>query len=361
VKTADSTFRALRAEEVARFFEAALPKFPDGRKVTVVGIYDMDFPESLWQGISSVSDVILLSYDLREGDPSKHLEEIWSTQAGYFSFHDFCDVLGRPASRLVKSWAKSGKADYTSYEFPRLELEPWQAETVLAGHFAGDPRHQRKIADRFFSLLAGHGSYEVEVLTGPAGDQRRLVVSGKRPWMELCGPNIVGDVRFAPGCELFWNGVDVTGDFHCAGALNLLPLGNEFDETPYRRLLDFGRAIGNEPLDLHVETGRLTGIDSDGQLAGGFKEVFATDVAYSHVVEVGIGLSSAALPLITSWASPTNEAVSGVHVGFGADPANIDRFGTRIHMDFVTPEVSVNVNDQPFYQHGEFLLDSATT
>jgi hypothetical protein len=197
------------------------------------------------------------------------------------------------------------------------------------------------------------------VLTGQAGEQRRLIVSGKRPWMELCGPSVVGDVRFAPGCELFWNGDEVTGDFQCTGALNLLPLGNEFDEVSYRRLLDLGRSLSREPLDLHIENGQLTGIDSAGKLADDFKEIFDTDVAYSHVVEVGIGLSPTALPLITSWASPTNEAVAGVHVGFGADPANIDHFDTRIHLDFVVPEVRVIVNDHLFYADGGFQLDTS--
>jgi hypothetical protein len=152
METTDPTFRALHADAVRKFFANTLPKLSDQRQETVLGLYDMDLPEALWQGMSSVPDVI-------------------------------------------------------------------------------------------------------------------LSVSGKRPWMELCGPSVVGDVRFVPGCGLFWNGNDVTGDFQCSGALNLLPLGNEFDEEPYRRLLDLGRFLSSEPLDLHIENGRLSGIDSAGKLA----------------------------------------------------------------------------------------------
>ncbi|MET8860319.1 hypothetical protein [Streptomyces sp. NPDC004579] len=363
----DPTHRPLHAREVARFVQAALPRFDDGRRVTFVGLHDRDLPEALWQGVSAVPDVTLLAYDLREGDPSDHLRQILSApDAGHFSFHSFCETQGRPTSRFAKNFAKSlskdrgspgASADYTSYEFPRRDLLAWQAETVLAGHFAGDPAAQRQSADRFFSLLSEHGdggNYTVEVLSGPADERRRLTVSGKRPWMELCGPAVVGDIRFAPGCELFWNGVEVDGDFHCTGALNLLPLGNEFDDAPYRRLLELGARLPGEGVDLRLKEGRLVAVDSPGTLAAAFSEVFARDEAYSTVVEVGIGLSPAALPLITSWASPTNEAVSGVHVGFGADPADIDRFTTRIHLDFVAPDVTVLVNGQVFYTNGEF-------
>ncbi|MFJ9041442.1 hypothetical protein ACIRF8_33365 [Streptomyces sp. NPDC102406] len=366
----DPTHRPLRAPDVTRFVRAALPRFTDGRRVTVVGFYDRELPEALWQGISAVPDLTLIAYDLREGDPTDHLEKLLSApDAGHFSFHDFCQVLSRPTSRFAKGYAKSrtatgdepgAGADYTSYEFPRRDLESWQVETVLAGHFAGDPAEQRRSADRFFSLLSrGDGAdYTVEVLSGPASERRRLTVTGKSPWMELCGPSVVGDVRFAPGCELFWNGAEVDGDFHCTGALNLLPLGNEFDDAPYRRLLELGALLPDEAVDLRLKAGRLTGIDSPGPLAAAFAEVFASDVAYSHVVEVGIGLSPAALPLITSWASPTNEAVSGVHVGLGADPAHIDRFATRIHLDFVAPDVTVLVNGELFYDQGRFTADT---
>jgi hypothetical protein len=366
-RPADPTFRPLRAQEVTRFVQAALPRFPDGRRVTVVGLYDRELPEALWQGLSAVPGTVLLGYDLREGDPTDHLKEILSAPgAGHFSFHNFCEVQGRPAARFAKSYTKSATgegstthagADYTSYEFPRRDLTSWQVETVLAGHFAGDPAAQRQNADHFFSLLSARpdgSDYTVEVLSGPAGERRRLTVTGKQPWMELCGPSVAGDVRFAPGCELFWNGVEVSGDFHCTGALNLLPLGNEFDDAPYRRLLQLGALLPGEGVDLRLKEGRLTGIESPGPLAAAFAEVFASDEAYSHVVEVGIGLSPAALPLITSWASPTNEAVSGVHVGFGADPAHIDRFATRIHLDFVAPDVTILVNDEVFYDSGQF-------
>ena len=183
-----------------------------------------------------------------------------------------------------------------------------------------------------------------------------LTLRGPFPWMELCGPLAEGDIRFAPGSELFYNGSRVDGTLYCAGGINLLPLRSvRLEEETCRALLELGRHIPEDPLDLDFVAGRLAGIRSRGPLAQHFMAIFRSHEAFSWAVEVGIGMAAAAGPLIRDWAAPSNEAVPGVHVGLGADPGNPWRFSTNVHLDFVAPDVQIAVNGQSYFERGTFV------
>jgi hypothetical protein len=273
----------------------------------------------------------------------------------YLSVHEYCGHTVFPNQVSAVEFARTaGGMDYTSFEFPRFDLTDGQVSLLIARFIAGDPARERAQAETFFHLLGNDPGYHVEVRSGPARD-RLLTVRGPFPWMELCGPLVEGDIRFAPGSELFYNGVQVDGTLYCDGGINLLPLRSDrLEEGTCRALLDLGRCIADDPLDLDFAAGRLTGIRSRGPLAGEFQSVFRRNEAFSWAVEVGIGMAASAGPLIHEWAAPTNEAVPGVHVGLGADPGNPLRFTTTVHMDFVAPDVQILVNGACYYDRGTF-------
>jgi hypothetical protein len=268
-------------------------------------------------------------------------------RTGHVSVHNFATDHGGDVAGEFKRWVNANpqRGDYTVYEYPRVDLRDWQVLETLRRHFLSSPLSQAEECDRFFQLLSRRVPYEV---VATSRDGARLEVGGTSGWMVLAGPIEPGDQRFAPGCELFYNGASISGTFGGAG-MNILPLGMDFDRDAYDRSLDLSRTLADDPLTFQVEAGRVTSFNSPtGRSAKLWRAVFETDSSFADVVEVGIGLSDEAGPIITDWAAPSNEAIRGVHVGFGANPGNFDRTGNLLHIDFVAAGATVNVNDEPF-------------
>jgi hypothetical protein len=350
--------KAMDNETVRRFFQRYLVKDERRREHLTVLFFDLELPSSFYEGLRGVERTRLITVDAREIDsPAAVLAEHWDPDRRYLSVHDYLSRLMFPEEHSAINFCKSREAvDYTSFEFPRFDTTTEQVEMLLFRYVSGDPERESSYADSFYSKLGDNPDYEIQVLSGKELD-RSLTVSGPAPWMEICGPLVEGDIRFAPGSELFYNGESMQGVLHCDGAINLLPIrGFELDQGLCRRLLNLGRRIPSDPIDLFFRGGRLTDMRSEGGLATEFRDAFSTNAAFSSVVEVGIGLMHAAGPLIREWAAPTNEAVPGVHVGLGADPGNLSRFTCGTHMDFVAPHVKIQVNGAPFYDRGTFFV-----
>jgi hypothetical protein len=352
------TLLPLNADDVRRFYQAYLCTDVAPREHLTIVFHDFELPKALVDGISAVKGTRLILANMREeNDQLKVMEKWWDPSKRYLSVHDFTTDCFSSPERSAIPYAERGRGcDFTSFEFPRFDLQPDQIEHLLAVVARSQQSQEVARADRFFEMLGTNSDYELLIRSGP--DRRHtLRVGGPSPWLEICGPLTESEVRFSPGCELFYSGLNVNGVIHCSGAINLLPLrGPEFDEPLCRELMRLGAALGESPVDLHFSAGRLTDVCANvPQMAQAFKAVFASDVAFSHLVEVGIGTRDSAKPLIRNWAATSNECVPGVHVGLGADPGSPKRFKTQVHVDFVLPDVSVEVNGRLYYDGAQFL------
>lgn len=345
------------ADTVRRFYEQYLFLNPGGREHLTLLFFDLELPPALLQGLAAVNGTRLLLVDARRIESqAKVLAHLWDPARRYISVHDYTAHTFFPFEETAVRFSEVGRGiDYTSFEFPRFDLTNDQVELLIGRYIARNPNQELTYADAFYARLGNNPDYTITVRSGLRLD-RTLHIRGPKPWLEICGPLAEGDIRFAPGSELFYNGEAIDGSLHCDGALNLLPLrGNLSEEGLCRRLLALGQRLPEDPVDLEFQRGHLVDIRSAGPLADEFKALFSLEPAFSYVVEVGIGLMESAGPLIREWAATTNEAVPGIHVGLGADPGNTSRFATAVHFDFVTPDVQIDVNNRLFYQDGIFL------
>ena len=270
------TATPLTAERVRRFFEQYLFLDTEGREHVTVLFYDLALPHPFLEGLRGVGGTRLLAVDARQiRSQAEVLRQVYEPSRRYVSVHDYCarSIFTRAVS--AAGFARVGHGiDYTSFEFPRFDLSDEQVVLLLERFTAGDPRRECAQAEAFYRLLGEDRGYCLEVRSGPALD-RVLTVRGPSPWMEICGPLAEGDIRFAPGSELFYNGPDVDGTLHCAVAINLLPLRSDHvEEQTCRTLLELGQIIPDDPLDLEFTAGRLVGIRSRRPLAGEFLAVF---------------------------------------------------------------------------------------
>lgn len=343
----------LDAARVAQFFRSYLHDPRPERERLIAVVCDRDFPDAFWRGLESVGT--LRRIDLRQGGSPRRIVEGALHAGWYVSVHEYLADHFLPAGeQLVSLTHHRADVDYTSFEFPRNAPSAAQIEHQLALFTSQEPGAQARAADRFFALLGGNLDYRIEVRSGTQRD-RSLVIPGPAPWMEICGPLWPSAVRFAPGAELFHRGQGVRGVLQCSGALNLLPLRGPYQE-PERvdALLALGRRLPDDPIDLHVEDGRVVAIMSQGGLGAGFTELLADDPAFATVVEVGIGLSFPPEQLVRDWPATSNEAAIGVHLGIGADPGDVGRFRTPIHVDFVSTDLEVLVNGSRYLANGAF-------
>ncbi len=354
------TPRALTADAVRRFYERYLFLDTGSREHVLVVFYDAPLPEAFWEGLKAVRGTRVLPVDASRLDSqARFLASLYAPEKRYLSVHDYCQhTFFPPVATAVKYLEHKASADYTSFEFPRFDVTPEQAETLILRYVSDDPAEHMRRSDAFFARLGEDPGYRIEVRSGPARD-RVLEVRGPAPWMEIAGPLKEGDVRFAPGAELFHSGTAVNGVLHCNAGINLLPLrGTRVDEKLCRELLALGERLPGEPLDVVVHQGRVVDVlpSRGSTLAAGFQAVFSTDVAFSHVIEVGVGLSDGAGPIINGWGATSNEAIPGVHLGIGADPGAVSRFKTQVHMDFVVPDVDIDINGRRYLTAGRFSV-----
>lgn len=357
--TALSVKPPLTPELVRDFYQRYLFLDTGGREHLLVLFYDEPLPAALLEGLRAVPGTRLLAVDSSKLDSQvRFLETIEDPERKYLSIHDFCQTTYYPKAQAAVTFCEKPRGvDYTSFEFPRFGATPEQLETLIYRFVAGDPAEQLRRADAFYGRLGEDRGYCIRVRSGPRRD-RLLEVRGPSPWLEICGPLQEGDLRFAPGAELFYSGTAVNGVLHCNAGINLLPLrGGNSDPATCERLLSLSSQLPEEPVDVVIREGRITELRSERDVvAAQLREIFASDEAYSHVIEVGIGLSDAAAPLINGWGATSNEAVPGVHIGIGADPGNTLRFKTSIHLDFVVPDLDIEVNAHPYFQSGRFLM-----
>ena len=343
------------ASQVKSFFEKRLHIPKDGRSHHTVVFHDIDLPPSFLSGLQALNGTQVHVVDAKkEADQTRLLNDIRAEGESYLSIHDFLSSTIYDQDKNARDYIKKhSNGDYTCFEFPRTELDHGKSLELIARYVLSDPIEEQNFADAFFNLLLTQPDYTVEILSGP-DREHRLTVIGTAPWMELCGPLLEGDLRFAPGSELFYNSTSVEGSFYCAGALNLLPIrGMDLDEAYCQQLLDWGRRLPHEPIVMKLEKGTLLDINGTGKLCKDLAPLmFMPD--YNTLVEVGIGLMRSALPFIYDWASPSNEGAPGVHLGFGADPGNILSATTSIHMDFVNPDTEIIVNGEQFFANGRF-------
>jgi hypothetical protein len=346
----------LTVESVRSFYDRYLHRDPLGREHVTLVFFDSFLPVELLQGLHAVTRTKAVFSDMRvAGDQAAVLQEWWDPETRYVSVHDFSTATFPTKEDSAVAFVQRNRAiDYTSFEFPRFDLTLPQIELLLARVMAADFAEEGRRASAFYRRLGNAPSYEISVRSGPDRD-REMTVRGPSPWMELCGPVAEGEIRFSPGCELFYFGREVDGVLHCREGINFLPLrGGKLDLGQCRHIVALGAAIPDDPLDIVLERGRIVEMRSKRGLARAFEDAFAFSDAFRDVVEVGIGLRDSSRPLIRDWAAPSNEAIPGVHLGIGADPAAPARAATSVHLDFVVGDCSITVNGKPFYDGHRF-------
>jgi hypothetical protein len=345
------------ALQISNFYQQRLNLSIENRKHHTVVFHDVELPTALLDGLQKIKRTQLHIFKVdQRADPANILRKLGNSDECYISVHDFLSSTVYDKNASAREFIKASlNGDYTCFEFPRFGYKESHFQELLSRYVASDPIQEQAYADRFFDLLLDDHGYTVDILSGPEREYK-LSVKGPAPWMELCGPLMDGDLRFAPGSELFYNGNQVDGAFYCKGALNLLPIrGMEIDGELCGHLIELGKRLPHEPFAVTFNSGKLMTISGEGKLAEDFSKVLFTP-AYQHLVEVGIGLMPSALPFIYDWAAPSNEGAPGVHLGFGANPGNVFASTTSIHMDVVNPEAEILVNGKHFFKDGKFAL-----
>ncbi|MCB2261968.1 MAG: hypothetical protein LGR52_03380 [Candidatus Thiosymbion ectosymbiont of Robbea hypermnestra] len=349
--------------KTTKFFDSYLNPDVGPREHISLLFTDLNLPDWFMDGLEKVKGTKWKLVDTRTIESQRAvLEEFWNPKTRYISVHDYTahGFFGAGQSAVKFAEVNDG-IDYTSFEFPRFGLTAEQIEVLLRRYVSGDPHEHMGHVDAFFALLNNNPRYSIAFQTGPNHDHA-LAVTGPGPWMELAGPLCEGNMRFAPGAEIFYHGRDVSGELYCSEGINLLPLrSNDPQKDLCEQFLRLGHLIREDPLILSIEASSLVDYSSArGKSAQLFKQLSDTDAAFFHLVEVGIGMSHAASPLIHDWAATSNEAVPGVHIGIGADPANTGRFKTNVHVDFVCPTARILVNGKPFYDGKTFVGPAST-
>lgn len=351
-------------EKTTRFFHGYLNLDVGSREHVSLLFTDVNLPDWFLVGLGGVKGTTWKVVDTRTIESQRTLlEGLWDPRARYISVHDYTAhrFFGVDQS-AVKFAEVSNSIDYTSFEFPRFGLTSEQIAILLCRYVSGDPFQHIGHVDAFFELLNDDPDYNIVFQTGPKHSYE-LTVAGPGPWMELAGPLCEGNMRFAPGAEIFYHDGDVSGELHCSEGINLLPLrSNDPEKDLCQQFLRLGRLIQEDPIVLSIEASKVVGYRSAcGRSEQLFRQITETNAAFYQLVEVGIGMSYAASPLIHDWGATSNEAVPGVHVGIGADPANTKRFKTNVHVDFVCPTSRILVNDKLFYDGKAFVSPESTT
>ncbi len=347
--------------QARKYLGELLNKNIGAREHHLFAFYDSDLlPQAFLRGLASVPNIRFHAVDCRGlKSQAEVLDQFYDPQNNYLTIFDLCLETLYPEDKSAIRYAHREKGlDFMSFEFPRYGYTAAQIEEILKRVITCSPNLQLQRANSFYEKLAENRGYTIDVLSGPDYTSR-LQIQGPKPWMEIAGPLQEGDIRFAPGAELFYSGSEVNGRFHTyGGGMNLLPLRTTkvtqeiLDDI--EELTRLGARLRDEPLELFIENGRVTAIESATSIARDFKRLMDKSDAFYNVVEVGLGLSDAAGPIIFDWASTTNEAIAGIHIGLGADPGQPDRFDTTIHLDFVINHTDIRVNGEPYLLNGAF-------
>jgi hypothetical protein len=317
--------------------------------------------EMFKQAFVDVKDTFVTFIDSNEIiSPKAEIEKRWSDRSSYLSIFDLCCDITFPHNESSIVYTSDQKqCDVTTLEAARHGLTDERLLATFRKVFACSLQNQTARADSFYSSLAlSPNGYTVIVKSG-LEKEATLTIDDTEPWMEICGGLKELDVRFIPAAELFYSGNSVNGKFICVNsAFSLLPLRSNRpkDSELYEELLEIGKLMSEQTVTITVENRKVIDMTSSGNFASRYKKLTSGVVGLDYVVEVGIGLSYAALPLERNWGATTNEAASGVHLGLGADPTDTTRFETDMHLDFVCPDVEVTVNGKDFFKSGQFLL-----
>ena len=341
---------------VFRFYSQYL-NLQTGLKHRTVVIHDGRLPPEMVEGLKAVRETNCHFVDGRVvNDHAKYVRELACSASEYISIHEFYLDSALSSEVSAKRLCSEKNCDFTSYEFVRPVCTNAQRDTTLARHFGADLSMQDAIANTFFQFLRKQCTpYEVR-FESVAGSLR---VKDSIPWLELLGPLQEGDVRFCPGSELFYSGKNVRGTLSCSGCNNVVLLkramgyGKEELDVA-KRLVEIGKGKPSDGFILTIEDGIIVEVCGDTRSAKLFREITAEDEAYRTLNEVGVGLNISAVPAVREWSCPANEALPGVHLGFGADPGKGRTFGTAVHFDIVERDVRMFVNDVLMYTPAGF-------
>ena len=325
------------------------------KHVTLI-FFDINLPHYLIEGVKQIKGTEVHFIDLKSIESQKQeILKFYNPQKNYVSIFDYSYETFFPIEETALSLISNGKGmDYTSFEFPRYNINEFQIDFLVKKQILSDPEKELQYADLFFNLLGNNSNYQIQLFSGN-NSEYCLNVPGPNPWMEVCGPLCEGNVRFSPGCELFRDGHNVNGEFLCSEGINLLPFrSNNLAIQTCDQFLRLGRNLVYDPILIELQNSQITSINSKKDSAKILKDIIRLNYEFSWCVEIGLGLCPSAAPIENNWGATSNESIPGFHIGFGADPGDTSRFATPIHVDFMITKGTVLIDEKPFYKNFNF-------
>jgi hypothetical protein len=235
-------------------------------------------------------------------------------------------------------------ADHTKIELPgSASGAADRARRMLEVVSSADYDEQEQLSQRFFQLLSLATPYQVDVLT--AGGHLRI--DDDRPWFQLAGRLGGKEERALPGGEVAYTGSRVSGTFVVDGAILATPSSGP-SEARAEKIVRLSAHLRDEPLTVHIHSGRVTDITSNGSLARNLLGLLNLE-DYRVLTEVGVSFNRACGDFIHEWAAPSNEGRPGVHIALGGDPDPTETISADrelVHVDLMAATTSVAVNRQ---------------
>ena len=245
---------------------------------------------------------------------------------------------------------RTPNADWARLDVPRRVsgFRRSHASHLLRVVSNGNYREQELICKAFLALLAVRRPYTVTLKTAGA----ELNVRDTRPWFKMAGRLRSRDTRSFPDGEIAYAEERINGEFVVDGALLPVPQHDRF-AAEAKRLMPLSREMSRTPLRLTIRRGRVTAVDGKGRAPAALERLFEQNPRYRKVTEVGISFNRAVKQFIHSWPAASNEVRPGVHIGIGGEGSSDDDEETPaplVHIDCITANCEVWVNDQPFLQ-----------
>jgi len=213
---------------------------------------------------------------------------------------------------------------------------------IMQQGMRADYRLVDRLSERLLSRM--HTAASLTVRTG-GGTSIKATFDPALSWVKTSGLISRRYWSNLPAGEVFTTPASVDGVFVCDGTV-----GDYFGP----KYGDLRRA----PMELTIEGGRLVGIDCERKdLADEFWAYCHTDANSDRIGELAFGTNLGLSDMIGVLLQ--DEKVPGVHLAFG-DPYGSQThapWSSRTHVDVLTRECDVWIDDEPIIERGRYLLD----
>ncbi len=234
---------------------------------------------------------------------------------------------------------------FARVELPIIDFSPSLEQIFYIHHVIDRSDYQRQsiTAKRLFRYLQESVPYSITIKT--TGE---LTINDRIPLFELYGPLGKGEHRILPGGEVAYTGSSINGTFTINGALLATPLHPRGHDLA-QRITTLSKHIPNDPITLMIKNGIIHHWTSVGGLHRQITTILNSRLYY-RITEVGFSFNFAVKQFIHNWPASSNEGHPGVHVAIGGDPDPDEKNVHKelIHVDFMSTNTSVKINNNIF-------------